>query len=104
GADRRVEKGAILEAMVTSPEPHEGFLDHIFRVGLGAHPLPGEQEQTGGELRKTDLPLFIDCQMLHDLFTVFYIRDAANSSFCLNLAEILASNGATPEPRMDTDR
>jgi hypothetical protein len=49
--------------------------------------LPREQHKAGRKLRKASFPIFIGDDILHDLFTVFYNRDAAKSCFCLNLRD-----------------
>ena len=69
--------------MLFSPEPDESFLDNVFGVGGRSRPLPREEHEAGRKLRKAGLPIFIGGNILHDLFTVFYNRDAAKSCFCL---------------------
>jgi hypothetical protein len=72
-----------------SPKTNESFLDNVFRVGRRSRPLPREQQQAGCELGKANLPIFIGGDILHDLFTVFYIQDAANFCFCLTLPDFV---------------
>jgi hypothetical protein len=50
---------------------------------LRTNPLPRKKDQAWSELRKTDFPIFMRGDIVHDLFTVFYIADAAKSRFCL---------------------
>src|ERR1700731_1377639 len=83
GAHRCVKEAAIRDVMLFSPETDESFLDNVLRVGCRSRPLPREQQQAGRELGKAILPIFIGGDILHDLFTVFYNRDAANHGFCL---------------------
>jgi hypothetical protein len=65
------KKRAILDRMLSPPEAHECFLDDVFGVGTRSHPLPGEKNQPGRELRKTFFPIFMANDIVHDLFTVF---------------------------------
>jgi hypothetical protein len=64
-------------------------LDNVLGVGCRARPLPGEQQQAGRKLGKAILPIFIGGDIFHDLFTVFYNRDAAKSCFCLTLSDFV---------------
>lgn len=91
--------------MITSPKTDECFLNNVFRVGWRTDPLPGKKEQTWREIGKANLPLFIRSDILHDLFTVFYNRDAANRRFCLNYAKFFGANHAGVEDsrRSQTD-
>jgi len=82
-ADSCVKQTAISDVVLFSPETNERFLDNVFGVGRRARPLSREQHEAGRELRKASLPIFIGGDILHDLFTVFYKRDAAKSCFCL---------------------
>src|SRR5205807_9425998 len=66
GTDSRVKQGAVFDAEIASPEPNKSFLHHVFSIGRAPHPLPGEQNQTGREFRKTDFPIFMGGDILHD--------------------------------------
>src|SRR4029079_7782495 len=66
GTDGCVKQGTVFNAEIASPEPDKGFLHHVFGIGGAPHPLPGEQDQSGRELRKTDFPIFIGGDILHD--------------------------------------
>ena len=66
GTDSGVKQGTVFNAEIASPEPDKGFLHHVFGIGGAPHPLPGEQDQSGRELRKTDFPIFIGGDILHD--------------------------------------
>ena len=57
--------------MLPTPEAHECFLHNVFRIRARLHPLPGEENEPGRELRKTFFPIFMTNDILHDLFTVF---------------------------------
>src|SRR5262249_8711441 len=82
-ADSCVKQAAVGDVVLFSPETNERFLDNVFGVRRGTRPLSRKQHQAGRELRKASLPIFIGGDILHDLFTVFYKRDAAKSCFCL---------------------
>src|SRR5205085_3840772 len=66
GTNSRVKQGTVFNAEIASPEPDKGFLHHVFGIGRAPHPLPGEQDQPGRELRKTDFPIFMGGDILHD--------------------------------------
>ena len=66
GTDSCVKQGTVFNAEIASPEPDKGFLHHIFGIGRAPHPLAGEQDQPGRELRKTDFPIFMGSDILHD--------------------------------------
>ncbi len=61
-----VKEPAIAQGKIPAPKAHESFLDHVFGIGRTAHPLPGEKEKTGSEFRKTDFPIFMSGDILHD--------------------------------------
>jgi 5'-deoxynucleotidase YfbR-like HD superfamily hydrolase len=58
--------------MIAPPKPDESILHHIFRVGCRAHPLTRKKDEPRGELRKTNFPIFMAGDILHDLFRVFH--------------------------------
>ena len=66
GTDSRVKQGTVFNAEIAAPEPDKSFLHHVFGIRRAPHPLPGEQDQPGRELRKTDFPIFIGGDILHD--------------------------------------
>ena len=66
GTDSSVKQGAVFNAEIASPEPDKSFLHHVLGIGRPPHPLPGEQDQPGRELRKTDFPIFMGGDILHD--------------------------------------
>jgi ketosteroid isomerase-like protein len=66
GTDSGVKQGTVFNAEIASPEPDKGFLHHVFGIGRAPHPLAGEQDQPGRELRKTDFPIFMGSDILHD--------------------------------------
>jgi ketosteroid isomerase-like protein len=66
GSDSSIKQGTVFNAEIASPEPDKGFLHHVFGIGRTPHPLAGEQDQPGRELRKTDFPIFIGGDILHD--------------------------------------
>ena len=39
---RGIKQRAVLDLMVAPPELNESFLDNVFRVGRGLHPLAGK--------------------------------------------------------------
>jgi ketosteroid isomerase-like protein len=61
-----VEQPAIVKGKIAPPEPHESFLHHVFGVGSVGYPLPGKEEKPGSEVRKTDFPIFMSGDILHD--------------------------------------
>src|SRR5438094_956528 len=64
--DGGVKQGAVFNAEIASPEPDKSFLHHVVGISRAPHPLPGEQNQPGRELRKTDFPIFMSGDILHD--------------------------------------
>ena len=95
-----VKETAVANVVMPSPKFDERFLNNIFRVSRRARPLPGEKHEAGREFRKASLPIFIGGDILHDLFTVFYNRDAAKSCFCLRSRRFfLASSEAACDNR-----
>src|SRR5207237_149179 len=66
GTDSGVKQGTVFNAEIASPEPDKSFLHHVFGIRRAPHPLPGEQDQPGRELRKTDFPIFMGSDILHD--------------------------------------
>src|SRR6266481_537661 len=66
GTDSGVKQGTVFNAEIASPEPDKSVLHHILGIGRAPHPLPGEQDQSGRELRKTDFPIFMGSDILHD--------------------------------------
>src|SRR6059058_3049562 len=66
GTDSGVKQGTVFNAEIASPEPDKGFLHHVFGIRRAPHPLAGEQDQPGRELRKTDFPIFMGSDILHD--------------------------------------
>src|SRR6266481_400206 len=66
GTDSGVKQGTVFNAEIASPEADKGFLHHVFGIGRAPHPLAGEQDQPGRELRKTDFPIFMGSDILHD--------------------------------------
>jgi len=83
GANSGIEQRSIVDVMIAPPKSNECFLDNVLRVGLRTHPLPREKHQPRSKLRKAGFPIFMRGDIVHDLFTVFYIADAAKSRFCL---------------------
>ena len=61
-----VKQGAIFDAEIASPEADESILHHILGVRCTSDPLPGEQDQTRCQFRKTDFPIFMSGDILHD--------------------------------------
>ena len=57
--------------MLSPPETNKRFLHDVLRVRPRLHPLAGEKEKAGAELRKTNFPIFMGDGILHDLCTVF---------------------------------
>jgi ketosteroid isomerase-like protein len=74
GTDSGVKQGTVFNAEIASPEPDKGFLHHVFGIGRAPHPLAGEQDQPGRELRKTDFPIFIGGDILHDPSRSLFLR------------------------------
>jgi len=72
-----------VDRMAAPPKANECFLNDIFRVGPRPHPLPRKKQQARCERGKTNFPIFMSRDILHDLFTVFYDQDAAKCGFCL---------------------
>ena len=66
GTDSCVKQGTVFNAEIASPEPDKGFLHHVLGIRRAPHPLPGEQDQPGRKLRKTDFPIFMGSDILHD--------------------------------------
>src|SRR5438477_3070327 len=66
GTNGGIKEGAVCDAEIASPEPDKSFLHHVLGIGRPPHPLPGEQDQPGRELRKTDFPIFMGGDILHD--------------------------------------
>jgi hypothetical protein len=66
GPDSSVKQGTVFNAEIASPEADKSFLHRVFSIGRAPHPLAGEQEQSGRELRKTDFPIFMGSDILHD--------------------------------------
>jgi ketosteroid isomerase-like protein len=66
GANGGVKQGTVFNAEIASPETDESFLHHVLGIGRAPHPLPGEQDKPGRELRKTDFPIFMGGGILHD--------------------------------------
>src|SRR5882762_8707563 len=66
GTDSSVKQGAVFNAEIASPEPDEGFLYPVLGIRRAPHPLAGEQDQPRRELRKTDFPILMCGDILHD--------------------------------------
>src|SRR3984893_16728174 len=49
-------------------------LHHVLSVGRAPDPLPGEQDQPGRKLRKTDFPIFMSGDILHDPSRSLFLR------------------------------
>jgi len=69
--------------MIAPPKANKWFLNDIFRVGPRPHPLPRKKQQARRERGKTNFPIFMSRDIVHDLFMVFYDQDAAKCGFCL---------------------
>jgi len=52
GTDSSVKQSTVFDAEIASPETDKSVLHHILGIGRAPHPLPGEQDQAGRELRK----------------------------------------------------
>ncbi len=65
------EEGAVLDGMLLPPEANKCILDDVFGIGDRVNPLPREQDEARSELGKTDFPIFMRGDILHDLFRVF---------------------------------
>src|SRR5436305_7591853 len=66
GTDGGTKQWPIFDAKIASPEPNKSVLYHVLGISWTPDPLPGEQDQPGGELRKTDFPIFMSGDILHD--------------------------------------
>src|SRR5207248_516291 len=64
--DGGIKQGAVFNAEIASPESNKSVLHHILGIGWAPDPLPGKQDQPGRELRKTDFPIFMVGDILHD--------------------------------------
>src|SRR5205814_5136872 len=49
-----------------TPATDESLPQHVRGIGRAPHPLAGEQSEPGRELRKTDFPIFMSGDILHD--------------------------------------
>jgi hypothetical protein len=57
--------------MLLPPETNESILDDVLGVCDRPDKLAGEQDKPWRKFRETNLPIFINGDILHDLFTVF---------------------------------
>ena len=81
GPDCRIKQGAIVDVVIAPPKANERFLDDVLRVGPRPHPLPRKKQQTGTKLRKTNFPIFVGGDIIHDLFTVFIVKTPPTADF-----------------------
>src|SRR5437868_13060700 len=65
GTNGGIKQDAIFDTEITSPESNKSLLHHILGIGRAPDALPGEQDQPGRELRKTDFPIFMSGDILH---------------------------------------
>src|SRR6266699_727971 len=66
GTNGGMKQGAVFDAEIASPESNKSVLHHVLGIGSAPDPLPGKQDQPGRELRKTDFPIFMSGDILHD--------------------------------------
>src|SRR5205085_5424185 len=66
GTNGGIKQGAVFDAEIASPESNKSVLYHVLGISWTPDPLPGEQDQPGRELRKTDFPIFMSGDILHD--------------------------------------
>ena len=88
-ADGRIKQSAIVDAMIAAPKADKRILNNIFCVCPGAHPLPGKKYQPGRELRKTNFPIFMSGDILHDPFTVFTFETPPTDEFVCHAMHFL---------------
>src|SRR5438034_9588765 len=66
GTNGGMKQGAVFDAEIASPESNKSVLHHVLGIGWAPDPLAGKQDQPGRELRKTDFPIFMGSDILHD--------------------------------------
>ncbi len=66
GTNGGIKQGAVFDAEIASPESNKSVLYHVLGISWTPDPLPGEQDQPGREVRKTDFPIFMRGDILHD--------------------------------------
>src|SRR5437870_10505919 len=66
GTNGGIKQGAVFDAEIASPESNKSVLYHGLGISCTPDPLPGEQDQPGREFRKTDFPIFMSGDILHD--------------------------------------
>jgi ketosteroid isomerase-like protein len=66
GTNGGIKQGAVFDAEIASPETDKSVLHHVLGISRALDPLPGKQDQPGRELRKTDFPIFMNGDILHD--------------------------------------
>src|SRR5947207_4791019 len=66
GTNGGIKQGAVFDAEIASPEMDKSVLHHVLGISRAPDPLPGEQDQPGREVRKTDFPIFMRGDILHD--------------------------------------
>src|SRR5437667_8756470 len=66
GTNGGMKQGAVFDAEIASPESNKSVLHHVLGIGWSPDPLAGKQDQPVGELRKTDFPIFMSGDILHD--------------------------------------
>jgi len=66
GTNGGMKQSAVFDAEIASPESNKSVLHHVLGIGWAPDPLAGKQDQPGGELRKTDFPIFMSGDILHD--------------------------------------
>src|SRR6266513_230175 len=66
GTNGGIKQGAVFDAEIASPETDKSVLHHVLGISRAPDPLSGEQDQPGREVRKTDFPIFMRGDILHD--------------------------------------
>src|SRR5438105_7615535 len=100
-ADGRIKQSAIVDTMIAAPKAHKRLLNNIFCVCWGAHPLPGKKYQPWRELRKTNFPIFMSGDILHDPFTVFTFETPPTGEFVCHANHFLRDRDLRTRGRFD---
>src|SRR5438552_1019397 len=100
-ADGRIEQSAIVDAMIAAPKAHKRILNNIFCICRGAHPLSGKKYQPRRELRKTNFPIFMSGDILHDPFTVFTFETPPTDEFVCHTNHFLRDWNLRSRSRFD---
>jgi hypothetical protein len=58
--------------MLFAPEANERFLHDVFGIGDGLDELSREKHEARRDFAETNFPIFINGDIVHDLFTVFH--------------------------------